>query len=500
MPLAKPYPPTEIDYQDWDDLADNYAGKATTLIVDVNGKGDYSTIQEAIDALPTTNAGEILVKDGQEILNKAVVIEDIEDLVIRGCGKATRYKVANKVQELITTDAAASQKEVQVAAGGSFMVGQHVCVRDDSAFEVNEIAQINGNVLTMVNDLENTYEVADNGRVYTCHNGFYITGTSKNIRITNLLVDGNRLNQEFGRTGMYPKEHHGDCIRASNGTSHITIDHCWLKSAAAHGICSAADDANYHDNRGWDHEYDAINIAPGSYRPIVRGNHCWDQVSWVGIQIGYLTNPCYDGIVEGNILYNNRWGVFAAAAVNFEIKNNIIKECYKGGVQLYGCTETDVEGNQIIGKSDRTEMDEYAVYVLQNSVRCKVKTNTIKYGCKHAVYVENSQEIDVEDNTVAFFDWSGIVIKDVSHDAKVRGNRVRECDYLNQAAQDGIRIQGDRAIVTDNRCTENDRYEIHIEATADKTICALNNCIGVDHVGAIQDSGTNTEKAHNITA
>jgi hypothetical protein len=33
MPLSKPYPPTEIDYQDWDDLADNYAGKAVTKIV-----------------------------------------------------------------------------------------------------------------------------------------------------------------------------------------------------------------------------------------------------------------------------------------------------------------------------------------------------------------------------------------------------------------------------------------------------------------------------------
>ncbi|MQY82367.1 hypothetical protein GH157_01575 [archaeon] len=62
MPLNKPYPPTAISYSDWNDLADNYAGKATTLIVDASGKGDYTTIQEAIDALPTTNAGEILYR------------------------------------------------------------------------------------------------------------------------------------------------------------------------------------------------------------------------------------------------------------------------------------------------------------------------------------------------------------------------------------------------------------------------------------------------------
>lgn len=31
MPLAKPYPPTEVDYQDWNDLVDNYAEKAVTI-------------------------------------------------------------------------------------------------------------------------------------------------------------------------------------------------------------------------------------------------------------------------------------------------------------------------------------------------------------------------------------------------------------------------------------------------------------------------------------
>jgi len=31
MPLTKPYPPVEIDYEDWEDLADNYAGKAAIV-------------------------------------------------------------------------------------------------------------------------------------------------------------------------------------------------------------------------------------------------------------------------------------------------------------------------------------------------------------------------------------------------------------------------------------------------------------------------------------
>ena len=83
MPLSKPYPPTEIDYQDWNDLADIYAGKAVTKIVDINGKGDYNTIQEAVEAIPTTHAGEIQVKGWEYVLSKAVLVKDREDLIIR---------------------------------------------------------------------------------------------------------------------------------------------------------------------------------------------------------------------------------------------------------------------------------------------------------------------------------------------------------------------------------------------------------------------------------
>ena len=105
---------------------DYYAGKAVTKIVDLNGKGDYNTIQEAIDALPTTHAGEILVKGGEYVLSKAVLVKDRDDFVIRGVGEATRLKVANKVQELIAQDAASGQKNVTVASGFSFQDGHYI--------------------------------------------------------------------------------------------------------------------------------------------------------------------------------------------------------------------------------------------------------------------------------------------------------------------------------------------------------------------------------------
>ena len=65
----------------------------------------------------------------------------------------------------MTQDAPASQKDVTVADGSNFQVGYPVQIKDDAHSEWNEVAAINGNVLTMVNDLQYTYYVAKNGKM-----------------------------------------------------------------------------------------------------------------------------------------------------------------------------------------------------------------------------------------------------------------------------------------------------------------------------------------------
>ena len=74
--------------------------------MDVNGKGDHSTIQEVVDALSSTNAGKILIKGGEYLLTIAVWVKDREDLIIIGVREATRLKVANEVHKPLTSDAA----------------------------------------------------------------------------------------------------------------------------------------------------------------------------------------------------------------------------------------------------------------------------------------------------------------------------------------------------------------------------------------------------------
>jgi len=65
----------------------------------------------------------------------------------------------------MTQNASAGQKDVTVADGSKFKVEYPVQIQDDAHSEWNSVASINGNVLTMQNNLQYTYYVAKNGKV-----------------------------------------------------------------------------------------------------------------------------------------------------------------------------------------------------------------------------------------------------------------------------------------------------------------------------------------------
>ena len=506
MPLPKPYPPIEIDYEDWNDLADNYAGKAATLIVDKNGKGDHTTLQEAVDALPTTHAGEILVKGGEYLLSKAVWVKDREDLVIRGVGEATRLKVANKVQELIASDAASGQKNVTVAAGSSFQAGQHLCVRDDTHWEVNVIASIYGDVLTMENSLANTYEVSDNGRVYTCHSAIYVTGTSKKVKILNLAIDGNRTNQEFGRTGYYPDEHQGDGIRLSASTEDCAVEGCYIKSAAAHGICIGGKGHRFAHNHCWDNVYDGINVEPGCERILVLGNHCFDQVDWNGIQVGYSTYSIGTVLVVGNHCHNNRQGIAIQGGENVVIVGNVLEENREDGIEVYSLDRFVISGNLITGADDVSDMTNTGIHVEAISSIGVITGNLIELVAGYGIYVEEGAYITISGNTLRKIGQHGIKAgnesNDNGRDCTIVGNTIISADYGDTATYSGIAVVGDRHLVSGNRIDDADKYGIHIAASADRTLCIGNHVYQYTGtcVQALLDEGTNSEVAHNITA
>lgn len=502
MPLPKPYPPEEIDYTHWEDLADNYAGKATTLIVDAGGKGDYSTIQEAVDAMPASNAGEVLVRAGEYLLAKAVSIEDREDLVIRGVGKATRLRVAGKVQELVTADAEEGQRSVEVEDGSSFQPGQHVCVRDDSASEVNLVEAVDGDTLTMAEPLSHTYEVGDDARVYTCHSAVHVTGESRRVKILNLSIDGNRLSQEFGRTGYYPAEHHGDGIRLSASTEDCVVEGCWIHSAAAHGVCVGGGGHRIAHNHCWDNGYDGVNVEPGCDRILVLGNHCFEQADWNGIQVGYSTNPLGSVLVEGNHCHGNHQGIAAQGGAQVSVVGNVLQNNRFDGLELYSLDRFLVSGNLITGADDLTDMTNEGIHVEQGCSVGVITGNLIELCAGDGINVEDGAYVSVAGNTVRKVLKHGIKVGSSGRDCTVSGNVVVGADQNDTETYSGIAVLGDRCAVTGNRLDDCDKYAIHVASSADRTLVLGNQCtqyVG-SSLGYIQDDGSNSLVDHNVVS
>ncbi|MDI6905441.1 MAG: hypothetical protein QMD13_08175 [Candidatus Bathyarchaeia archaeon] len=71
------------------------------------------------------------------------------------------YVIATKM----TADPPSGQKDVVVEDGTKFQVCYPVEIKDDAHAEWNKVAAINGNTLTMENNLQYTYYVAKNGKV-----------------------------------------------------------------------------------------------------------------------------------------------------------------------------------------------------------------------------------------------------------------------------------------------------------------------------------------------
>jgi len=86
------------------------------------------------------------------------------------------FKITEEIdgEEVITEDANTGQKTVVVDNGLTFVIGQTVWIQDDEAEEINRIADIEGNILTMITNLANGYTVEMNGKVVGLLEGKYM--------------------------------------------------------------------------------------------------------------------------------------------------------------------------------------------------------------------------------------------------------------------------------------------------------------------------------------
>jgi len=146
--------------------------------------------------------------------------------------------------------------------------------------------------------------------------------------------------------------------------------------------------------------------------------------------------------------------------------------------------------------------DTAAIFITGSS-NCIVTNNHISGNVGRGIMMSGSGTGGIiSSNTVGLCDKDGIYIADTSRIIIV-SNYVYDNDFGDTATYDGIRFNDDvdYSLIGNNICKDNDRYDINIvNNTSDRNIIVSNNCYGTDHVGAINNVGTNTQIAHNITA
>lgn len=180
--------------------------------------------------------------------------------------------------------------------------------------------------------------------------------------------------------------------------------------------------------------------------------------------------------IYGGDLNESRDGVSLKTSSNCTVRNCWIKNCGEVGIIM--------------------RVSSFNNYILNNVVECGTLTGITTIGYNNMI----SGNVVKENGT------HGIALGPLSHHNSVINNIVKDNDVNNTASYDGISfgvgVSGsDDNIVAGNICSDNDRYEINIlNADCERNIVEGNVCIGTDHVGAINDSGTNTQLGHNITS
>jgi len=210
--------------------------------------------------------------------------------------------------ELLTGDAAAGQKNVTVAAGGTFTVGDNVQIYDDTPLdESNTVASIAGNVLTMQTNLANAYAVANNAYVQI-NAEWDLTKIGSEVTPSYLSFYYYQTNANM-LSGIYLNTLYGDGS-APDGYS--------MNVVASGNLFSQVDE--------WSHislpvgSYHAIHLDETGKEWITNNNADWTNTNSIQFNIAAANNgeDCYiDDLHFTGQIVREAWDISEVAANNY---------------------------------------------------------------------------------------------------------------------------------------------------------------------------------------
>lgn len=292
---------------------------------------DSPALESACAAAKATGGGTVYLSPGTYVLTRSLYLASNVSLV--GAGRSTIITKPATVKSLIAVNAIATATTVTVANGALFTVGQGVHAYDTSSQDwtatPTTISAVNGNVLTLAIPLNGSLQTSRAAAVATSFPLIRNEQASVNVRVSNLVLDGNRTAAD--PTGQFVL-----ALIHFVETYTSLVDTVWFKRGAT----------DAYSDQGNNGTTTALSqAAVKATRNTIKG--CWiDDCALWGIHFG----TCMEGAIAiGNVITNCGGSAvhYSAYVQNTICMGNIISACLNGFGEL---DERDI-GNVIIGNT-----------------------------------------------------------------------------------------------------------------------------------------------------
>jgi parallel beta-helix repeat protein len=260
-----------------------------------------------------------------------------------------------------------------------------------------------------------------------------------NIKICNLLIDGNKANQSAAGRGIYFYGASGYLITNS------VIENVWVKNCYSSGIY-----LSYSNNN------------------TITGNNCQSN-GWKGIYLSYSNNNTITG---NNCQSNGEDGIYLSYSNNNTITGNNCQSNGEDGIYLYYSNNNTITGNNC-------------------------QSNSL-----HGIYLYYSNNNTITGNNCQSNGWNGIYLNTYSNNNTITGNILKDNSQATNNSYDDIYVysSSNYNIISSNimiaTATNKTRYAVN-ESGSDYNIVTGNYCSG-QVSGKIKLVGLNSIAANNI--
>lgn len=285
-----------------------------------------------------------------------------------------------------------------------------------------------------------------------------------------------------------PKGSVATIIVAADGTGDTTDIQTGINLLPATGGCVYIKEGTYLITAQITIPNNNIAITGCGRSTIIQTNNAITMISATS-RLGILVEKLY---FYGSALIGNN-GISFNLVDDSMINECWIENCGRNGINYTSCNNSTVINNRITtcqtgmlfgGGTTNIIMANRVTSCSVHGIRLDPETNEM-------IIVGNVSSTNVRD---------GISLVTCSNSLIVN-NECNGNDSDDTATFDGIFISenSNNNIIADNRLRDNDRYEVNV-ATADcnNNLVHGNICLGDDHVGTINDVGTNTQIFNNI--